>query len=121
MHAQLGGLPAPQSRDRMYVMFWKKGNKAPDTEKFFRPKSLLPVLRRSRHAMQVFKKPEEWGRYRAQYVYRCPKTSCKNAIVEPGWLPASSAIDWTLRGQRIGDRTKPLAEKTHGPDPCRAR
>jgi DNA (cytosine-5)-methyltransferase 1 len=32
--------------------------------------------------------------------------------VEPGWLPAAAAIDWTLRGTRIGDRAKPLAEKT---------
>jgi site-specific DNA-cytosine methylase len=30
MHAQLGGLPAPQSRDRMYVMFWLKGNRRPN-------------------------------------------------------------------------------------------
>jgi DNA (cytosine-5)-methyltransferase 1 len=32
--------------------------------------------------------------------------------VEPGWLPASSIIDWTLKGHRIGDRAKPLADKT---------
>jgi DNA (cytosine-5)-methyltransferase 1 len=33
-------------------------------------------------------------------------------VVEPGWLPAAAAIDWTLPGQRIGDRAKPLAAKT---------
>ena len=32
--------------------------------------------------------------------------------MEPGWLPASTAIDWTIKGQRIGDRAKPLAAKT---------
>lgn len=53
-----------------------------------------------------------WGRYRSQYVYRCPSVTCRNTIVEPGWLPASSIIDWSLPGQRIGDRSKPLAEKT---------
>ncbi|WP_284984253.1 DNA cytosine methyltransferase [Arthrobacter sp. efr-133-TYG-118] len=112
MHAQHGGLPAPQSRDRMYVLFWKKGNKAPDVEKYFRPKAYCPSCDEVVDSMQVFKKAEQWGRYRAQYVYRCPKASCKNAVVEPGWLPASHAIDWSLRGERIGDRKKPLADKT---------
>lgn len=112
MHAQHGGLPAPQSRDRMYVLFWLKGNQAPDVEKYFRPKAYCASCDEVVDAMQVFKKAEQWGRYRAQYVYRCPKTTCKNAIVEPGWLPASHAIDWSLRGERIGDRKKPLAPKT---------
>jgi DNA (cytosine-5)-methyltransferase 1 len=52
------------------------------------------------------------GRYRQQYVYRCPRTTCRNQILEPGVLPAAVAIDWTLPGQRIGDRAKPLADKT---------
>ncbi|UOD80319.1 DNA cytosine methyltransferase [Paenarthrobacter ureafaciens] len=112
MHAQLGGLPAPQSRDRMYVMFWKKGNTKPDFDKL-RPLAYCPTCDETVRAMQVFKKPNErWGRYRAQYVYRCPKTTCRNRIIEPGWLPASAAIDWAIEGQRIGDREKPLAEKT---------
>lgn len=112
MHAQHGGLPAPQSRDRMYVLFWLKGNQAPDVEKYFRPKAYCSSCDEVVDAMQVFKKAEQWGRYRAQYVYRCPKVACKNAIVEPGWLPASHAIDWSLRGERIGDRKRPLAPKT---------
>jgi DNA (cytosine-5)-methyltransferase 1 len=112
MHAQHGGLPAPQSRDRMYVLFWLKGNQAPDVEKYFRPKAYCGSCDEIVDAMQVFKKAEQWGRYRAQYVYRCPKVACKNAIVEPGWLPASHAIDWSLRGERIGDRKRPLAPKT---------
>lgn len=112
MHAQHGGLPAPQSRDRMYVLFWLKGNQAPDTEKYFRPKAYCTSCDQVVDAMQVFKKAEQWGRYRAQYVYRCPSSSCRNQIVEPGWLPASAAIDWSLRGERIGDRKRPLAPKT---------
>lgn len=112
MHAQHGGLPAPQSRDRMYVLFWLKGNKAPDVEKYFRPKAYCSSCDEVVDAMQVFKKAEQWGRYRAQYNYRCPKAACRNQIVEPGWLPASHAIDWTLRGKRIGDRKKALAPKT---------
>jgi DNA (cytosine-5)-methyltransferase 1 len=112
MHAQHGGLPAPQSRDRMYVLFWKKGNKAPDVEKYFRPKAYCSSCDQVVDALQVFKKAEQWGRYRAQYVYRCPKAACRNQIVEPGWLPASHAIDWSIRGERIGDRKKALAPKT---------
>ena len=104
MHAQLGGLPAPQSRDRMYVMFWLKGNKRPDFDKL-RPMAYCPTCDETVRAMQIFKKPNErWGRYRAQYNYRCPNTSCRNQIIEPSWLPAAHAIDWSIRGQKIGDR-----------------
>lgn len=104
MHAQLGGLPAPQSRDRMYVMFWKEGNQKPDFDKL-RPLAYCPSCDETVRALQVFKKPNErWGRYRAQYNWRCPKVSCRNRIIEPGWRPAADAIDWGLEGQRIGDR-----------------
>jgi DNA (cytosine-5)-methyltransferase 1 len=40
-----------------------------------------------------------------------PRRPCGTAV-EPGYLPAAAAIDWTLPGKRIGDRTKPLADKT---------
>lgn len=53
-----------------------------------------------------------WGRYRAQYTYRCPNVACRNQIVEPTVRAAAEIIDWSLEGQRIGDRAKPLAEKT---------
>jgi len=111
MHAQLGGLPAPQSRDRMYVMFWLKGNRRPDFSKL-RPLAYCPTCDKTVQAVQHFKNGKEWGRYRAQYVYRCPSTSCRNQIIEPAWLPAAHAIDWSIRGQKIGDRKKPLADKT---------
>lgn len=112
MHAQLGGLPAPQSRDRMYVMFWLKGNSRPNFD-LLMPLAHCSACDETVRCVQSWKKPNHrWGRYKAQYVYRCPNTRCRNSIVEPGWLPAASAIDWTLRGQRIGDRTKPLVPKT---------
>lgn len=112
MHAQLGGLPAPQSRDRMYVMFWLKGNPKPNFD-LLMPLAHCTTCDETVRCIQSWKNPNyRWGRYKAQYVYRCPNTRCKNSIVEPGWLPAASAIDWKLRGQRIGDRTKPLVPKT---------
>jgi DNA (cytosine-5)-methyltransferase 1 len=113
MHAQALGLPAPQSRDRMYVVFWKKGNPRPDLEGMQRPKAYCPTCDQVVNSMQAWKDPQKpWGRYRQQYVYRCPSITCRNQIVEPAWLPAAHAIDWSIAGQRIGDRTKPLAEKT---------
>lgn len=113
MHAQIGGLPAPQSRDRMYIVMWRadlssKKHPAPNVAKWTRPMAFCPEHGQVQ-AVQAFKKAEQWGRYRAQYLYRCP--AC-GAVVEPGWLPAASIIDWSIPAQRIGDREKPLAEKT---------
>jgi DNA (cytosine-5)-methyltransferase 1 len=111
MHAQTFGQGAPQSRDRMYVVFWRKGNAAPDLELVTRPDAICqecgPV-----QAMQWWKRQPAWGRYRAQYLYRCPNAKCRNSVVEPLFRPASEIIDWDLLGQRIGDRSKPLAPKT---------
>lgn len=113
MHAQAGGLPAPQSRDRMYVVFWKKGNRKPDLERMQRPRAYCPSCETVVESVQSWKRPGNTvGRYRQQYVYRCPNHACRGQIVEPGWLPAAAAIDWSLPGKRIGDRDKPLAEKT---------
>ncbi|KQQ65725.1 DNA cytosine methyltransferase [Microbacterium sp. Leaf320] len=115
MHAQIGGLPAPQSRDRMYIVMWredlaskKKGLTGPNVAKWTSPMALC-MEHGEIQAVQAFKKTEQWGRYRAQYLYRCPK--CWQ-VVEPGWLPAASIIDWSIPAPRIGDRAKPLAEKT---------
>ena len=113
MHAQQGGLPAPQSRDRMYIVFWRqdqasKKNPAPRLGRWTQPLALCLEHGEIR-ATRAFKKKEPWGRYRAQYVYRCPE--CWQ-VVEPGWLAADTIIDWSLPAPRIGDREKPLAEKT---------
>jgi DNA (cytosine-5)-methyltransferase 1 len=53
MHAQAQGLPAPQSRDRMYVVFHRHGNRRPELAKYQRPSAYCPrcdevVERRSR-------------------------------------------------------------------------
>lgn len=113
MHAQIGGLPAPQSRDRMYIVMWRedlvtKQHQGPNVGKWTRPMAVCPEHGEVQ-AVQAFKKAEQWGRYRAQYLYRCPE--CYQ-VIEPGWLAAESIIDWSLPAPRIGDRAKPLAEKT---------
>lgn len=112
MHAQAFGPGAPQSRDRMYVVFWRKGNQRPEIERVTAPAAVCPVHGDVR-ARQVFKRAERspWGRYRQQYIYTCPTLGC-HQIVEPHYRPAAEIIDWALLGQRIGDRDRPLAEKT---------
>lgn len=112
MHAQALGPGAPQSRDRMYVVFWRKDSPKPAFARL-RPRAYCPDCDQIVNTMQVFKKPErQWGRYRAQYAYRCPNVKCRNRIVEPAFRPAADIIDWSVLGQRIGDRAKPLAPKT---------
>lgn len=112
MHFPAGVAPrAPQSRDRMYVVFWRRGQNAPQLE--LRPAAVCPTCGPV-SARQVFKRADRpaWGRYRAQYLYRCPNSSCRFSVVEPEVLPAASVIDWSAPGQRIGDRAVPLADAT---------
>ncbi len=109
MHAQAHGDPAPQSRDRLYIVCWLKGQKVPDIDKVLRPLAWCPLCDEVVEAQQAWKNGRTVGKYRSQYVYL--HGSCGTAV-EPGYLPAATAIDWTLRGTRIGDRTKPLADKT---------
>lgn len=108
MHAQTFGAPAPQSWDRIYIVYWPEGQPAPDMDRALRPRAYCPRCDVVGESVQPFKPRREVGRYRQAYVYYC--ASC-SSVVEPGWLPAA-AIDWSLPGQRIGDRDKPLAEKT---------
>jgi DNA (cytosine-5)-methyltransferase 1 len=100
--------PTPQSRDRMYVVFWRTGNRAPNLD--IRPRARCLACARDIEAIQSWKNPSKrWGKYKASYVYRCPRCS---AQVTPYYYPAASAIDWTLPAERIGDRKRPLTERT---------
>ena len=109
MHAQYAGDPAPQSRDRLYIVAWPETERPPDLERALRPAAWCPRCEQAVQARQAWKPGRSVGRYRAQYVYACPH--CGTAV-EPGWLPASTAIDWSLPAERIGDRARPLSDKT---------
>jgi DNA (cytosine-5)-methyltransferase 1 len=105
---------APQSRDRMYVVFWKKGNVKPNLN--FNPRAYCSSCDAEVAAVQVFKSTKvvkemggRWGRYKDQYTYRCPK--CARDI-EPFYFAAFNAIDWSLPAERIGSRKRPLKSKT---------
>jgi DNA (cytosine-5)-methyltransferase 1 len=115
MHAQpLVTLPAPQSRDRLYLAYWLKSlGRAPDWERHLRPRAWCQACGAHVAAVQWWKRPgADMGRYRQQYLYRCPNHKCRNAVVEPPALPAAAAIDWTDLGSRIGDRPRAMSPAT---------
>jgi len=109
MHAQAHGDPAPQSRDRLYIVCWLRGSRAPDVDRVMRPLAWCPNCSEVVESHQAWKNGRTVGKYRSQYVYL--HNTCGTAV-EPGYLPAAAAIDWTLSGHRIGERARPLADKT---------
>jgi DNA (cytosine-5)-methyltransferase 1 len=98
-------LRAPQSRDRLYFGYWHRSlGRDPDWDKWLRPQAWCPTCDQVVPALQVFKNlRRDMGRYRQQYVFRCPHATCRNAIVEPAVLPAYAAIDLTLPTRKIGE------------------
>lgn len=105
--------PVPQSRDRMYVVFWRKGLRRPDLR--HRPEAWCHRCDEIVTAGQAWKPTKrtwplpQWGKYGSQYTYAC--LGCGAGVV-PLRLPAASVIDWSDLGGRIGDREKPLAPRT---------
>lgn len=99
--------PTPQSRDRLYIIFWKKGDKAPDME--IAPQAPCYQCEKVVNAVQTWKQGalkralngQAFGKYRTQYVYSCP--TCRAELV-PFYFAALNAIDFSLEAIRIGDR-----------------
>lgn len=103
---------APQWRDRIYILFTRTDVGPMNLQP--RPLSLCVQCDETVRARQWWKNPKrrQIGKYGQQYLYRCPNSRCKHAIVEPYVRPAAAAIDWTDLGTRIGDRPRPLAKNT---------
>jgi DNA (cytosine-5)-methyltransferase 1 len=101
--------PTPQSRDRMYVVFWRKGNRAPDLD--IRPRAFCPRCAINVESLQAWKNGRVAGKYKQQYVYACPRCA---AALQPYYYAALNALDPNLPAQRIGDRKRPLKERTMG-------
>lgn len=115
--AHVGGpdnLPAPQWRDRIYVVFVRKGARTPDLKP--RPAAWCFECGHDVAAVQAWRNGRRIGKYKQQYDYRCPNRACRHALVEPYVRPAASIIDWSNLGVRIGDRAenglRPLAPNT---------
>jgi DNA (cytosine-5)-methyltransferase 1 len=105
-------LPTPQSRDRMYVVFWRHGLPAPNLD--FRPISWCSGCAAVVRGIQTWKKPAkssprsqpglfEWGRYGPQYIYCCPE--CTQPVA-PAVTGAKTILDWTLPIERFGDKER---------------
>lgn len=107
--------PTPQSRDRLYVVFWRTGNRRPNLA--ITPAAWCPQCQRDVASVQSWKASARRvggyhvGKYghHGQYLYRCPLCS---TTVTPYYYAAANAIDWSLVGERIGDRATPLKPKT---------
>lgn len=100
--------PTPQSRDRMYVVFWKKGTKAPDLD--HKPAAYCIKCAKNIHALQTWKNQDRhFGKFKRSYIYSCP--TCAKPV-EPYYHASFNCIDWSDIGQRIGDRPKPLSPNT---------
>lgn len=100
--------PTPQSRDRMYIVFWSKTLRTPNLD--IRPIAHCARCGQNVASVQSWKNPlKKWGKYGAQYRYCCPQCA---EIVTPYYYAALNAIDWSLPAPRIGDRSRPLKEKT---------
>ncbi|HEY5053550.1 MAG TPA: DNA cytosine methyltransferase [Solirubrobacterales bacterium] len=112
--AGIEGRGVPQSRDRMYVVFWLRTMRSPDLR--IEPLSWCPECEALVAGQQSFKARSlkksggrPWGCYGRQYVFTCPACS---GTVFPGAHPAAEAIDWSLPIGLIGEREKPLKAST---------
>lgn len=101
--------PTPQSRDRIYIVFWKKGNRVPNLD--FTPRAFCLRCTEDVASVQTWKNGNSIGKFgtKKQYVYTCPK--CRSTVT-PYYFAALNAIDFTLPGTRIGDRPRPLKQRT---------
>lgn len=104
-----GELPAPQWRDRIFIVFTRNGIPLPDLN--LRPPAWCEKCERTVASEQRWKIParRRVGKYGQQYLYVCPSCS---TVVEPFVCPAIRAIDLSDIGERIGDRKHPLSQKT---------
>lgn len=112
-----GNPPAPQWRDRLYILFLRADAPMPDLEP--RPLAHCFTCGIDVAARQTWKTHTPGGKlgigkYRDQYTYTCPNTSTRHEsfVVEPYVLPAAAAINWADLGDRICDKPRPLADET---------
>jgi site-specific DNA-cytosine methylase len=110
----------PQSRDRLYIVFWLRHLPTPDLDHC--PLTWCVSCDDVVEAVWSWRTgvpPTGSVRYGKQYDYRCPR--CRREVVPP-MTPSLHALDLTNLGTRIGDRKKPLAPATMArAERCRQR
>jgi DNA (cytosine-5)-methyltransferase 1 len=110
----------PQSRDRLYIVFWLAHLPAPDLD--HKPPSWCESCDDMVEAVWSWRTgvpPTGGVRYGKQYDYRCPR--CRRQVIPP-MTPSLAALDLSDFGTRIGDRKKPLAASTMArAERCRQR
>lgn len=109
----------PQSRDRMFVVCWRKGMRRPNLDHWI--DGWCHTCERIVPAFQWFRQPtkawpmSEWGKLGKQYDYVCDLCTSPVDILH---TPVASVLDFTDLGPRIADRAdhglRPLAESTMG-------
>lgn len=112
------GETAPQSRDRIYIVFNRRDVAKPDVR--VRPRSWCGNCAEEVRGVQTWKTNVDYttasgkeiivGKYgprSGQYYFTCPNTVC-GEIVHPITRPAKSIINFHYIGEQIGARKKPL-------------
>jgi DNA (cytosine-5)-methyltransferase 1 len=116
--------PVPQSRDRIYIVFWRRGQRIPELD--YHPacwcESCGHVVPGVQAPKAHLKKPDPvrlawgphdtvWGRYGEQYIYACIECAGR---ANPAFIPAGTAIEWWREAVPIGEREQ------HGMRPLEA-
>ena len=108
-----GFFGCPQSRDRVYIVLWRRGLRRPDLS--HRPLGWCERCGEIVETMQVWKPTKKswpvarWGIYRQQYTYAC--RGCGGGVV-PAQVPSGSIIDWHDLGPTLAERDRPVADRT---------
>jgi DNA (cytosine-5)-methyltransferase 1 len=90
----------PQSRDRLYVVFWKKGQRKPDLN--IPVRGWCPTCENIVWAERVWKNEAAvYGMFEQGYFYACQTCRAKVTVAV---RPAASVIDFDNPGPVIGDR-----------------
>jgi DNA (cytosine-5)-methyltransferase 1 len=108
-HASAAGDPAAQSRDRIYIVFTRVGDRKPDVERWTSPHGQCTACGHAGQLVRRWKARsnawplDQWGKYKQQYDWTCAKCA---TITEPFIKPALTIIDWAVPLQRIGDKPR---------------
>jgi DNA (cytosine-5)-methyltransferase 1 len=89
----------PQSRDRVYIVFWQRDLPAPSLE--HRPSAFCDACNLETQAVQSWKSLLKWGNYREQYTYNCPRCDQE---VHPSSKAAKPLLNLNNVGRPIGGR-----------------